>query len=61
MTIDDLRVRFVGGVAIVTGRTRASGSYRGQSGTATLRFTDLFTRLDGRWQIVVSHGTTVAP
>jgi ketosteroid isomerase-like protein len=61
MDIDDVRVRFIGGVAIVTGRTRASGSYRGQSGTATLRFTDVFTRRDGRWQIVVSHGSTVAP
>jgi ketosteroid isomerase-like protein len=61
MAIDDVRVRFVGGVAIVTGRTRATGSYRGQSGTATLRFTDVFTRRDGRWQIVISHGSTVAP
>ena len=61
MAIDDVRVRFVGGVAIVTGRTRATGSYRGQSGTATLRFTDVFARRDGRWQIVVSHGSTVAP
>jgi len=61
MAIDDVRVRFVGGVAIVTGRTRATGSYKGQSGTAVLRFTDVFTRRDGRWQIVVSHGSAVAP
>jgi len=61
MTIDDVQVRFVAGVAIVTGRTRATGSYRGQSGTAVLRFTDLFARKDGRWQIVVSHGSAVVP
>jgi uncharacterized protein (TIGR02246 family) len=61
MVIDDVRVRFVGDVAIVTGRTRATGSYRGQSGTAMLRFTDVFTRRDGRWQIVASHGSTVTP
>jgi ketosteroid isomerase-like protein len=61
MAIDDVRVRFVGEVAIVTGRTRATGSYRGESGTVTLRFTDLFTRRGGRWQIVVSHGSTVTP
>jgi ketosteroid isomerase-like protein len=61
MAIDDVRVRFVGDVAIVTGRTRAAGRYRGQSGIATLRFTDVFTRRDGRWQIVASHGSTVAP
>lgn len=61
MAIDDVQVRFVAGVAIVTGRTRATGSYRGQSGTAVLRFTDVFTRRDGHWQIVVSHGSSVAP
>lgn len=61
MAIDDVLVRFVGDVAIVTGRTRATGSYRGQSGSVTLRFTDVFTRRGGRWQIVVSHGSTVAP
>jgi Domain of unknown function (DUF4440) len=61
MAVDDVRVRFVGDVAIATGRTRATGSYRGQSGTAVLRFTDVFARRDGRWQIVVSHGSTVAP
>jgi len=61
MAIDDVRVRFVGVVAVVTGRTRATGSYRGQSGTVVLRFTDVFARREGRWQIVVSHGSTVAP
>jgi len=61
MAIDDVQVRFVAGVAIVTGRTRATGSYRGQSGTAVLRFTDVFTRRDGRWRIVASHGSSVVP
>ncbi|MGD9904562.1 MAG: nuclear transport factor 2 family protein [Vicinamibacterales bacterium] len=61
MAIDDVRVRFVGEVAIVTGRNRVTGSYRGQSGTVVLRFTDVFARRDGRWQVVVSHGSTIAP
>jgi ketosteroid isomerase-like protein len=61
MAIDDLRVRVLGDVAIVTGRTTASGSYRGQTGTAVLRFTDVFVRRDGRWQCVASHGSSVAP
>jgi ketosteroid isomerase-like protein len=61
MTIDDVRVRLLGATAVVTGRTRATGSYRGQSGSAVLRFTDVFAQRDGRWQIVASHGSSVTP
>ena len=61
MTIDDVAVRFVGEIAIATGRTRASGSYRGQVASVVLRFTDVLARRDGRWQVVASHGTMVAP
>jgi uncharacterized protein (TIGR02246 family) len=61
MTIDDVRVRLFGSMAVVTGRTRATGSYRGQTGSAVLRFTDVFVQRDGRWQIVASHGSSVAP
>jgi hypothetical protein len=61
MSIDDIRVRLFGATAVVTGRTRATGSYRGQSGTATLRFTDVFVFQNGRWLIVASHGSSVAP
>ena len=61
MVVDDVRVRLLGTTAVVTGRTRATGSYRGQSGTAVLRFTDVFAYRDGRWQIVASQGTTIPP
>ena len=61
MTIDEVQVRMVGGVAVATGRTRASGSYRGQQATVTLRFTDVFVLRDGRWYVVASQGTVVAP
>jgi ketosteroid isomerase-like protein len=58
MTIDDVRVRMLGDVAVVTGRTiaRAAGSQT----DIVLRFTDVFTRRDGRWQIVASQGTRIA-
>jgi ketosteroid isomerase-like protein len=61
MTVDEVKVRLLGGAAVATGRTRATGSYRGQTGTATLRFTDVFQYRDGRWQIVASQGTAVTP
>jgi ketosteroid isomerase-like protein len=55
MTIDEVRVRPLGNVAIVTGRTTARAT--GSETDIVLRFTDVFTRRDGRWQIVASHGT----
>ena len=60
MVIDDVRVRLFGDVAVATGRTRASGSYRGTSSSVVLRFTDVFVRCDGRWRAVASHGSLVA-
>jgi ketosteroid isomerase-like protein len=58
--IDDIRVRELGGVAVVTGRTTATGRYRGERSSIVLRFTDVFVKRDGRWQIVASQGTPVA-
>jgi len=60
MAIDDVKVRTFGDTAVATGRTRATGSYRGTSQSVVLRFTDVFVRRDGRWQAVASHGSTVA-
>jgi ketosteroid isomerase-like protein len=60
MTVDDVTVRVFGGVAVATGRTRASGSYKGARASVVLRFTDVLQRRDDRWQFVVSHGTLVA-
>jgi ketosteroid isomerase-like protein len=61
MTIDDVRVRRFGHVAIVTGRTTATGSCSGDVSRVVLRFTDVFVLRDGRWQVIASQGTIVAP
>lgn len=61
MSMDDLRVRPLGEVAVVTGRTHATGSYRGQEASVTLRFTDVFQHREGRWTVVASQGTMIAP
>lgn len=60
MIVDDVRVRVYGETAVATGRTQATGSYRGTSASVVLRFTDVFVRRDGRWQAVASHGSAVA-
>jgi ketosteroid isomerase-like protein len=60
MTVDDVKVRAFGDVAVATGRTRASGSYKGERASVELRFTDVLLRRNDRWQFVVSQGTLVA-
>ena len=59
MTIDDVRVRLLGDVAVVTGRTTARAI--GSDADVVLRFTDVFALRDGRWQIVASQGTRSTP
>jgi creatinine amidohydrolase len=58
LTSDDLLVRVFGDSAVVTGRTNAAtGGAKPEA--LTLRFTDVFVRRAGRWQIVASHATRV--
>ena len=59
-SIDDLKVREFGEIAVVTGRSELTGSYRGKRVTVVQRFTDVFTKRDGRWQAVASQGTQIA-
>ncbi len=56
--IDDVKVRMAGDVAVVTGRTVVKGR---DGSHVELRFTDIFARRDGRWQVVASQGTPVRP
>jgi len=57
-TIDAVSVRLFGDAAVVTGRTTATPR---AGATIVLRFTDVFIRRDGRWQVVASQGTRIAP
>ena len=60
MIVDEVKVRVFGDSAVATGRTRASGRYRGTPVSVVLRFTDVFIHANGRWQVVASHGSAVA-
>ena len=58
-TIDQVVVRPLGDTAVVTGRTTVTiGGATPE--TVRLRFTDVFVRRAGRWQVVASHATRVA-
>jgi ketosteroid isomerase-like protein len=59
-TIDDVKVRLFNDVAVVTGRTIATGSYQGASMTVKLRFTDVCVKRGDDWQVVASQATLIA-
>jgi ketosteroid isomerase-like protein len=54
--VDEISVRSFGDTAVVTGRTTViTGG--ATATTLKLRFTDVFIRREGRWQVVASHAT----
>jgi len=59
MRIDEISVRPFEAWAIVTGRTHAAGEYQGEVAEVTLRFTDVFTNRNGKWQVVASQATLI--
>lgn len=59
MSIDDVSVRPFDDWAIVTGRTKAAGEYQGEAAEVTLRFTDVFVKRHGKWQVVASQATLI--
>lgn len=57
--VDEIKVRDHGDFAIVTGRTKVSGTISGQAVDVVLKFTDVFRRADGEWKCLASQGTIV--
>jgi ketosteroid isomerase-like protein len=56
---DDLKVRTYGDVAVVTGLSTLTGSAKGYV-SGPRRFTELWVRRNGRWQMVGGQSTLVA-
>jgi ketosteroid isomerase-like protein len=55
--IDDVTVALFGETAVVRGRTVATARMNGVPATARVRFTDVFIKRNGRWQVVASHAS----
>lgn len=52
----DVAIRLYGDTAVVTGRAEVEDSFRGEGRRRfTFRFTHVWARLDGRWQLVARH------
>jgi ketosteroid isomerase-like protein len=58
--VTDIAVRLVGtDAAVVTGRTRATGTYTGTPYDADIHFTDIFERHGTDWRAVRSHASSI--
>lgn len=61
---EDMKVSVYGETAVVTGVENVGGTYnsgalRGQYAEFSVRFTNVFARRDGRWQLVQNQGTQI--
>ena len=57
--VDDVQVRLYGDAAVVTGRVTTRQLVKGEERTGRSRFTDVFVRRDGRWQLVAGHSSRI--
>lgn len=55
--VDDLEVRIVDTVGIITGTGRIQGTYAGDLFAHHLRFLDVYIHRDGRWRLSLSQVT----
>jgi ketosteroid isomerase-like protein len=59
--LDDINVRIFRDTAIVTGRSTLKASYKGQSSTSGFRYTRVYAKRKGRWQVVSQQLTRMPP
>lgn len=50
--VEDLDVRLYGDVALVSGRTKMTGTYNGKAFSSHYRYIDIYVRRAGTWKIV---------
>ena len=55
LQFDDVSVRVYGDTAIVIGLITEKSKFRDGDTSGKRRFTDVFVKRDGRWQVVASH------
>ena len=60
VTNDDMKVRVFGETAVVTGRATIRGRIDGREIRDQNRYTSVFVKRRGRWQVIALHVTRVA-
>ena len=56
-SLDGAKVQVYGDTVVVTYSSNDKGTYKGKDISGTTRWTDVFVKHNGRWQVVASHGT----
>jgi hypothetical protein len=57
---DEFKVRVYRDAAVVTYRMAVKGQYKGKDNSYQFRWTDIWIRKDGRWQVVAAHQSRIA-
>jgi len=57
--VDEMKVHVYGKTAVVTGRTTTTLRGKDREVVNHSRFTDVFVKRDGRWQIVAGHSSRI--
>ena len=58
--LEDMKVHVYGNAAIVTYATTDKGAYKGKDLSGRYRWTDVFIKRGGSWQLVAGHGSRIA-
>ena len=59
--MSDLKVQDLGDVAVVTGKLVEKGRYKATDVSGTYRFTDVWVKRNGSWQLVTGQETLYSP
>ncbi|MDQ3252943.1 MAG: nuclear transport factor 2 family protein [Acidobacteriota bacterium] len=57
---EEVKARVYGDAAVITGRTTVKGRYQDEEFDTQFRYTRLYVKRGGLWQIVTSHLTSVS-
>src|SRR4030043_1747618 len=57
---DEIKVRFYGDSAVVTGRWTGKETIKGKDVSGQSRWTETFIKRDGRWMCVATHNSKIA-
>lgn len=60
-TVEDFEIRLYGDVALLSGRTRMTGTYDGTAFKTHYRYIDIYVRRSGEWKIVSVQISSIPP